>query len=216
MCQKFWTFMWTKIKKKSTFFKRAFFSSSEKLTFEKENVMFSNTFLNLNLFYWIVVNFLQISFIYECSELQVYEIFPKHSFSTVFWNCSPILFLNSQRFSHHFSDFLKFLNNTLTFRKAKNQSIWYFSKALIFQILRNISKDFLSFFDFPKIVVSSVLLDSKKIRAMRKKYEVVYIIFRSQVCQIFSSFMDLKLIIIKNIQKKKFAFGISSWSMFCQ
>ena len=37
-------------KKKSTIF-RIFFSSSEKLTFEKENVILFNTFLNLNLFY---------------------------------------------------------------------------------------------------------------------------------------------------------------------
>ena len=42
--------------KKSNFF-RKIFSSSEKLTFEEENVIFFNTFLNFNLFYFIVVNF---------------------------------------------------------------------------------------------------------------------------------------------------------------
>ena len=45
-------------KKKSTFFLRIFFPSSEKLTFEKENVILFNIFLNLDLFYLIVVNFL--------------------------------------------------------------------------------------------------------------------------------------------------------------
>ena len=33
-------------------------NESEKLTFEKENVIFFNTSLNFNLFYLIVVNFL--------------------------------------------------------------------------------------------------------------------------------------------------------------
>ena len=45
-------------KKKSTFFRKIFFSTSEKLPFEKENVIFYNIYLNLNLFYSIVVNFL--------------------------------------------------------------------------------------------------------------------------------------------------------------
>ena len=45
-------------------------------------------------------------------------------------------------------------------------------KLLFFEFFRNISKDFLSFIDFLKIFVSSVLLDSKKIRAIRGKYEV--------------------------------------------
>ena len=58
MFRKFWTFMWTKIILKISFFEKDFFSSSEKLTFEKENVIFLNTFLNFNLFYLIVVNFL--------------------------------------------------------------------------------------------------------------------------------------------------------------
>ena len=40
------------------FWKDFFFASTEKLTFEKANVILFNTFLNLNLFYWIVVNFL--------------------------------------------------------------------------------------------------------------------------------------------------------------
>ena len=35
-----------------------FFSSSKKISFEKENVIFFNTFLIFNLFYSIVVNFL--------------------------------------------------------------------------------------------------------------------------------------------------------------
>ena len=63
MCRKFWTFMWTKIIKKSTFFRRIFFSSSEKLNFDKENVIFF-TFFYFNLFYLIVVDFLWISFIW--------------------------------------------------------------------------------------------------------------------------------------------------------
>ena len=49
MCRKFWTFMWTKIIKKIYFFRRIFFSSSEKLTFEKENVILFNTFLVVNI-----------------------------------------------------------------------------------------------------------------------------------------------------------------------
>ena len=37
-------------KKKSAIFRIFFFSSSEKLTFEKENVILFNNFLNLNLY----------------------------------------------------------------------------------------------------------------------------------------------------------------------
>ena len=44
--------------KKFYFFRRIFFSSGEKSTFEKENVIFFNTHLSFNLFYLIVVNFL--------------------------------------------------------------------------------------------------------------------------------------------------------------
>ena len=44
MCQKFRTFMWTKLKKNLLFLERFFFSSSEKLTYEKENVILFNTF----------------------------------------------------------------------------------------------------------------------------------------------------------------------------
>ena len=44
--------------KKIYFFRRIFFSSGKKFTFEKGNVILFNTFLNLNLFYLIVVNFL--------------------------------------------------------------------------------------------------------------------------------------------------------------
>ena len=61
-------------------------------------------------------------------------------------------------------------------------------KLLFFQVFRNISKDFLSFIDFLKIFVSSVLLDSKKIRAVRGKYEDVYIMFQ------ISSFSDFLII----------------------
>ena len=43
--------------KKINFFRRIFFPSSEKLTFEKENVIFFNTFLNFDLSYLIVVVF---------------------------------------------------------------------------------------------------------------------------------------------------------------
>ena len=43
---------------KNYFFQKDFFLSSEKLTFEKENVIFFDTFLNFNLFDLIVVNFL--------------------------------------------------------------------------------------------------------------------------------------------------------------
>ena len=43
---------------KKIYFFRIFFSSSEELTFEKENVIFFNTYLNFNSFYLIVVNFL--------------------------------------------------------------------------------------------------------------------------------------------------------------
>ena len=77
-----------------------------------------------------------------------WEIFPKHSFSIVFWNYSPILFLNSQRFPHHFSDFLWFLNNTLTYRKAKNKNTWDFSKALTFQNFSEYLEGFFEFFRF--------------------------------------------------------------------
>ena len=58
MYRKFWTFMWTKVKKNLLFLERFFFSSSEKLTFEKEILIFLNTFLNFNLFYLIVLIFL--------------------------------------------------------------------------------------------------------------------------------------------------------------
>ena len=83
-------------------------------------------------------------------------------------------------------------------------------KLLFFKFFRNISKDFVSFFDFLKIVVSSVLLDSKKIRALQGKYEVVYIIFQ------ISSFSDFLIIYgsktnnHKKYTKKNVAFGSSS------
>ena len=38
-------------RKKSTFFRKIFFPNSEKLTFEKENMIFQNIFSNFNLFY---------------------------------------------------------------------------------------------------------------------------------------------------------------------
>ena len=53
MCRKFWT----KIIKKIFFFRKIFFLSSKKLTFEKENVIFFNTFLSFNLFYLILLSF---------------------------------------------------------------------------------------------------------------------------------------------------------------
>ena len=62
------------------------------------------------------------------------------------------------------------------------------AKLLFFKFFRNMSKDFLSFFDFLKIFMSSVLLDPKKIRAVWGKYEVVYIIFQ------ISSFSDFLII----------------------
>ena len=40
-----------------------FFASNEKLTFEKENVIFLNTIINFSLFYLIVINFLE-NFVY--------------------------------------------------------------------------------------------------------------------------------------------------------
>ena len=56
MCRKFWTLMWTKIL--TTFFRRIFFSSSKKWTFEKENVIYLNTFFNFNVFHLILLSFL--------------------------------------------------------------------------------------------------------------------------------------------------------------
>ena len=129
----------------------------------------------LEIFSDFLRNFFRISVGFG-TLMRNWEIFPNHSFSTVFRNCSPIFFFNSQRFPHHFPDFLWFLNNTRTFRKANNENIW------------DVSKDFLIFFDFLKIVVSSVLLDSKKIKAIRGKYEVFYIIFQ------ISSFSDFLII----------------------
>ena len=62
-------------------------------------------------------------------------------------------------------------------------------KFLFFKFFWNMSKDFLSFIDFLKIFVSSILLDSKKIlRAIQRKHEVVYIIFQ------ISSFSDFLII----------------------
>ena len=48
--------MWMKMKKKSTYLNEFFFN--QQLTFERENVIFLSPFLNFNLFYLIVVNFL--------------------------------------------------------------------------------------------------------------------------------------------------------------
>ena len=47
-----------KVKKNILFLERFFFSSSEKLIFENENVIFLNTFLNFDLVFVIVVIFL--------------------------------------------------------------------------------------------------------------------------------------------------------------
>ena len=51
-------------KKNLLFLERFFFPSSAKLIFDKGNGIFQNTFLNFNLFYFIVVNFLETSFIW--------------------------------------------------------------------------------------------------------------------------------------------------------
>ena len=59
-------------KRKSTFSRRIFFPSSKKLTFEKENVILFNTFLNFNLFYLIVVFFVCKFRSYKRSKLQVH------------------------------------------------------------------------------------------------------------------------------------------------
>ena len=56
---KFWNYWnYYESKKKSTFFRKIFFSRSEELTFGEENVIFQNIFSNFNLFDWILVNFL--------------------------------------------------------------------------------------------------------------------------------------------------------------
>ena len=94
-----------------------------------------------------------------------WEIFLKHSFSTVFQNFFPILFFNSQRFPHHFSDFLWFLNKTQTYRKVKNENIWDFSsKALIFQIFSEYLEGFFEFFRFSQNchVLSSAWFEENK------------------------------------------------------
>ena len=64
-----------KVKKKSIFLE-GFFFSSEKLTFEKENVIFFNTYLNFNLFYLIVDNFLYIPFIWTFRTSGTYFFYP--------------------------------------------------------------------------------------------------------------------------------------------
>ena len=70
----------------------------------------------------------------------------------IFYSFSELLpnffFFNSQSFSHHFSDSLWFLNKTLTYRKAKNENIWNFSKALIFQIFLEYLEGSFEFFRF--------------------------------------------------------------------
>ena len=58
----------------------------------------------LEIFEDFLGNFLRISVGFGVL-MRKWEIFPKHSFSRVFRNCSAILFLNSQRFLHHFPDF---------------------------------------------------------------------------------------------------------------
>ena len=127
--------------------------------------------------------------------MRKWEIFPKHSLSTVFRNCFPILFLNSQRFLHHFSDFLWFLDNTfwITWFLLKIRISEISPKLLFFKLFRNISKDFLSFFDFLKIFVSSDLLNSKKIWVIQGKWDFflnfpnVKFLRISQNCRVLSS-----------------------------
>ena len=58
--------------KKNILFLETFFLSNEKLTFEKENMIFFNTFFNFNLFNLIVVIFCKFR-LYERSEIQVHK-----------------------------------------------------------------------------------------------------------------------------------------------
>ena len=60
-------FMYGKVKKKFTLFRKIFFSSSEKLTCKKENVISLNIFKNFNLFFCQFRS-------YKRSELQVHGI----------------------------------------------------------------------------------------------------------------------------------------------
>ena len=115
--------------------------------------------------------------------MRKWEIFPRHSFSTVFRNCSSILFFNSQRFPHHFSDFLWFLNKTLTYRKAKNENIWDFSKALIFQIFSEYLEGFFEFFRFSQNcrVLSSAGFEENKSSS-------------GKICSCLHNFSDLKFL----------------------
>ena len=91
--------------KKITFFRRIFLSS-EKLTFEKETMVFFNTSLNFNLFYLIVVFFCNFRS-YECSELQVnaviLTIFLCFSFEYVMDDHKKTTYTNFQIFAK-FSD----------------------------------------------------------------------------------------------------------------
>ena len=68
------------------------FSSSEKLTFENENVIFFNAFKNFNLFYLIVVIFCKFR-LYKRSELQVHNGSKKKStfFRKIFFSSSEKL-----------------------------------------------------------------------------------------------------------------------------
>ena len=88
MCRKFWTFMWTKVEKNLLFLERFIFSSSEKLTFEKENVIFLNTFFNFNLFYLIEVIFLEISFIWTFRTSGT-ELFIRSTKISFIVKCAP-------------------------------------------------------------------------------------------------------------------------------
>ena len=120
--------------------------------------------------------------------MRKWEIFPKHPFSTVFRNCSPIFFKILRGFLITFQIFSDFWITLWHFVKQKMSISEISPKLLFFKFFRNLSKDFLSFFDFLKIVVSSVLLHSNEIKAIRGKYQVVYIIFQ------ISSFSDFLII----------------------
>ena len=98
-------------KKKSTFFRRIFFPSSEKLTFEKENVILFNTFLNLDLFNLIVVIFLWISFIWTFRTSRTLWIV-KNS-----WAADKIISYHVHDHMHH----SKILSN----RRLNPQVLWY-------------------------------------------------------------------------------------------
>ena len=86
-----------------------------------------------------------------CTFWDIDEKVGDFSEALIFYSFSELLpnfFFNSQRFPHHFSDFLWFFNKTLIYRKIKNENIWDFSKALMFQIFSGYLEGFFEFFRF--------------------------------------------------------------------